>query len=542
MKKWMKFVSIVIALMMLMAIVPCAVSEEDASLELAAVDDADLEPDIPVVPATGTETDEAETEIEYSNDMDISPTAVGKEDILVKLEEQGYVYLSTSGKEFTVYADPVREKEACKVVKDGSSVLLVDGYENDMLHVRFADQAGSEYNGYIGMGSFVLMTADEVAFTAEAFGLKTVTVNGVVLYETEVLIEEPTIIEDDVDIVPDDVAIEVEVPVDEEKADDKQPVETVKEDHVDDILVENNDDAVIDVDEEADDNTSDDIIPQEDAPAAVPAEVEGKKTDETPANEDPDNKEPEGEPSVEVVKAEDENQPNETPSEEELDETADTTDDQGEPSSDEEAADDVNGTPAEELKAEENKADSEQDKDEAPLEETPVDETGDPENEAEEAVDDVNDTPAEELKAEENKADSEQDKDEASPEETPDDETGDPENEAEEEPVEEEPEVDINPEIEAEITDGGYALVKAGSKLYDCLFRYRASAKEDTVVMILFRTLDDDGNDIYMIRYWCESMNSLDGGSIRLYADGAVSVDDVEGTYEVDYSMMDIVK
>ena len=494
MKKWMKFVSIVIALMMLMAIVPCAVSEEDASLELAAVDDADLEPDIPVVPATGTETDEAETEIEYSNDMDISPTAVGKEDILVKLEEQGYVYLSTSGKEFTVYADPVREKEACKVVKDGSSVLLVDGYENDMLHVRFADQAGSEYNGYIGMGSFVLMTADEVAFTAEAFGLKTVTVNGVVLYETEVLIEEPTIIEDDVDIVPDDVAIEVEVPVDEEKADDKQPVETVKEDHVDDILVENNDDAVIDVDEEADDNTSDDIIPQEDAPAAVPAEVEGKKTDETPANEDPDNKEPEGEPSVEVVKAEDENQPNETPSEEELDETADTTDDQGEPSSDEEA------------------------------------------------VDDVNDTPAEELKAEENKADSEQDKDEASPEETPDDETGDPENEAEEEPVEEEPEVDINPEIEAEITDGGYALVKAGSKLYDCLFRYRASAKEDTVVMILFRTLDDDGNDIYMIRYWCESMNSLDGGSIRLYADGAVSVDDVEGTYEVDYSMMDIVK
>ena len=494
MKKWMKFVSIVIALMMLMAIVPCAVSEEDAALEQAAVDVADLEPDIPVVPATGTETDEAETEIEYSNDMDISPTAVGKEDILVKLAEQGYVYLSTSGKEFTVYADPVREKEACKVVKDGSSVLLVDGYENDMLHVRFADQAGSEYNGYIGMGSFVLMTADEVAFTAEAFGLKTVTVNGVVLYETEVLIEEPTIIEDDVDIVPDDVAIEVEVPVDEEKADDKQPVETVKEEHVDDILVENNDDAVIDVDEEADDNTSDDIIPQEEAPATVPAEVENKKTDETPANEDPDNEEPEGEPSVEVVKAEDENKPNETPSEEELDETADTTDDQGEPSSDEEA------------------------------------------------VDDVNDTPAEELKAEENKADSEQDKDEASPEETPDDETGDPENEAEEEPVEEEPEVDINPEIEAEITDGGYALVKAGSKLYDCLFRYRASAKEDTVVMILFRTLDDDGNDIYMIRYWCESMNSLDGGSIRLYADGAVSVDDVEGTYEVDYSMMDIVK
>ena len=537
MKKWMKFVSIVIALMMLMAIVPCAVSEEDAALEQAAVDVADLEPDIPVVPATGTDTDEAETEIEYSNEMDISPTAVGKEDILVKLAEQGYVYLSTSGKEFTVYADPVREKEACKVVKDGSSVLLVDGYENDMLHVRFADQAGSEYNGYIGMGSFVLMTADEVAFTAEAFGLKTVEVNGVVLYETEVLIKEPTIIEDDVVIVPDDVAIEVEAPVDEEKADDKQPVETVKEDHVDDILVENNDDAVIDVDEEADDNTSDDIIPQEEAPATVPAEVENKKTDETPANE-----EPEGEPSVEVVKAEDENKPNETPSEEEPDETAGTTDDQGEPSSAEEAADDVNDTPAEELKAEENKADSEQDKDEAPREETPDDETGDPENEAEEAADDVNDTPAEELKAEENKADSEQDKDEAPPEETPDDETGDPENEAEEEPVEEEPEVDINPEIEAEITDGGYALVKAGSKLYDCLFKYRASAKEDTVVMILFRTLDDDGNDIYMIRYWCESMNSLDGGSIRLYADGAVSVDDVEGTYEVDYSMMDIVK
>ena len=183
MKAWRRITAFVMVLMMLMTIAPGSVASDTEGYDVMPVlDVSDMEPE---VPAEGADVPEA-VDPEYSNEADISPNSIGKDDILQALDSHGYIYLSTSGSEFIVYADSGREKEACKVVKEGSSILLADGFENDMIHIRFIDQDGSAQEGFIGIGSFTILTDKEAGETAEAFGITSSKKDGFALYATEV--------------------------------------------------------------------------------------------------------------------------------------------------------------------------------------------------------------------------------------------------------------------------------------------------------------------------------------------------------------------
>ena len=269
MRTWRKLVASLLTVMMLTTMIPGSVMGSAVDENPVPVADTELAPEAPdtgdIVP--DPEPAPEEPVKEYSNDMDISPDGMVKDDILSKLDKRGYLYLSTSGKEFTVYADPAREKEACKVVKDGSSVLLVDGYENDMLHVRFADQAGGGRNGYIGMGTFTLLTDEEAADIAKSFGLTAVISEGVELYATEIAV------------------VESEAPASENAdiADEAKKEEAP----ADDVVITPDEEVIVPAAEEkpAEDTPKADEKPVEDAPGGNNPVQEDKQEEVKPAEE-----------------------------------------------------------------------------------------------------------------------------------------------------------------------------------------------------------------------------------------------------------------
>ena len=150
MRTWKKPLALLLSVMMLITILPTSVigteSEEvtEPIVDVVPLPEEAGEESVVPDPEPADTAPEAEPQ-EYSNDADILPDGGGKSDIFAKLTNRGYLYLSTSGKEFTVYADSKREAEECRVVKDGFSVLYVDGRDGDMIHVRFTDQFGKEH-------------------------------------------------------------------------------------------------------------------------------------------------------------------------------------------------------------------------------------------------------------------------------------------------------------------------------------------------------------------------------------------------------------
>ena len=241
MRTWKKYLALLLSVMMFMTMLPASVIGTEAEEIPDPIVEADVQPDDPgeggIVPdpEPADTAPEAEPQ-EYSNDADILPDGGGKSDIFAKLANRGYLYLSTSGKEFTVYADSKREAEDCRVVKDGFSVLYVDGRDGDMIHVRFTDQFGKEHAGYIGIGDFTLLSDEEASDIAVAFSIPSVLVEGVEIFGTEIFVEEAEEPEpqpeEEAVIAPDEEVIaSAEEQKNDEAAGDQQDVqEDVQED------------------------------------------------------------------------------------------------------------------------------------------------------------------------------------------------------------------------------------------------------------------------------------------------------------------------
>ena len=210
--KMKKIVAIVMALLMFMTMMPSPVMGTAADTESDPVIDVELATDIPSAQDTGAEGNTTE----YTNELDISPLNIGNDSVRNAIETCGYVYLSTSSGNITVFADAHLEKASCLIDKEGSSVLLADGYEGNSLHVRFADQNGNEHTGYIGVGSYTILTDKEASDIAESFEISSVHSNGTKLYITTIYMETETKddssadLSDDAIIAPDNAVISTE--------------------------------------------------------------------------------------------------------------------------------------------------------------------------------------------------------------------------------------------------------------------------------------------------------------------------------------------
>lgn len=469
-----KLIASIFTVLMLVPLFQCAVAGEFTEDELIPVIDVETEQ---------IEGDENIVQDVFVNDADISPDKTEKDDLLAALEKQGHLYLTTSGKEFSVYADANREAEICKVVKDGPSVLFVDGFENDMIHVVFADQFGAVKTGYIGVGSFTLLSDEDAPGVADFFSLTAVQNEGQIVYSTEIFVEEINDIAEEneseeivVDIAPEAETVDVAI---------NDIEETVNEEKTEEVI---------------------DVVPDTTEPEEVVVDIE----------------EPETMPPVEDVDDQEENPAEKQ--EETIEDAVKDIDEIVDVETDEEKTVVDNVDPAEEVVVE-------------TVEVAPVDET---EEVPAEAEDTAEETPSEEIADEssESEAQAEETSSEDATEEA--DENAEESEVTEEEPAEETEEaeeelIDINPEIEGEVVEGGFAMVKAGALFYNLYYEPEAHVVNDAIIKITRRTIDNDGNDVYVAHYWISELN----GS-KLYGSGCFPVSDVVPTFEEDYSLVSL--
>ena len=436
---------------------------------------SDIEPEMPLAEPEAAE--QPAEEQEYENTADIVPDAH-----LPAGESVGYLYLSADGSSIPVYADTSREEVIYEIKKDTASIFYVDFAADGMMHIIFSDQDGNAMDGYVAAYSFTPLTEEEASDMSILFNMTPVKHGGVSIYITVVTpdVEEETDIqpEEEIILAPDgdaDLDKEIEQPV---PAEDIVPVSETPED-AEPVAPAVDDAQEADKNEpEPEINPEADIVPAVEGEADAPADI---------PDEDPEEQEPvlDAEGKVDEEPAAEE--PEEVPAEEE--------------------------TPVEEKQEEDP---NEQPEEEAPILEEPVEEKAD-----------------EEL-VEEEPEENPQEEPEAVPAEEPAEEP-DEEEHLEDYIVQDETESEelIEPEYEGYFPEGTYVMLEKGITLYDCFGDPQYILPEMGIVRIMESIVDDNGYEAYLVSYWGDNI-----GDVRSYAYGIVYPEDIQETFEEDYTLL----
>lgn len=413
-------------------------------------------------------------EQEYENTADIVPDTH-----LPAGESVGYLYLSADGSSIPVYADTSREEVIYEIKKDTASIFYVDFAADGMMHIIFSDQDGNAMDGYVAAYSFTPLTEEEASDMSILFNMTPVKHGGVSIYITVVTpdVEEETDIqpEEEIILAPDgDADLDNEI---EQPA----PVEDIAP------AAEDTEDAepvvpAVDDAQEADKNEPEpeinpeaDIFPAVEEEADAPADI---PDEDTPENQDP----------VQDVEDKEDEAP---------------------------AAEEPEEIPAEEETHVEDKQDeTAEETEEAPIIEEPVEEKADEESVEEEPEENPQEEP------------------EAAPADEP----------AEEEQLEDyivqdeaesEPEELIEPEYEGYFPEGTFVMLEKGITLYDCFGDPQYILPEMGIVRIMESIVDDNGYEAYLVSYWGDNI-----GDVRSYAYGIVYPEDIQETFEEDYTLL----